>query len=175
MILKLRMISDENESFVRDYELVDSATLLSLHDFICEDLDFDRTNFCSIFSADEDWHKITEYTLSQIPDNELSLGIPCLPMDDITLKSAVAEGVSRFIYVFDMLSGRSLYIEIVGVHPENDKLTYPRVADAQGEPPVQNSDFDIELDADPFNDMMEDFAGFEDFGYSDYADSDDDF
>ena len=175
MILKFRMISDETEGFVRDYELSDSTDLVRLHNFICEDLDFDTSNFCSIFSADEEWHKVTEYTLMQMPDEDLELSVPCQSAEGMTLKSVVAEGISRLIYVFDMLSGRALYLEIVGVHPEETGIEYPCVVNSQGEPPVQSDDFDCDTAGDPFSDMMEEFADFDDMGFSEYSDFDDEF
>ena len=38
VILKLRMLSDEDDCFLRDYEVPYELTLEELHDFICEDL-----------------------------------------------------------------------------------------------------------------------------------------
>ena len=175
MILKLRMISDEAEDFVRDYEMADSTELIRLHTFICDDLEFDSSNFSSIFSADEEWRKVTEFTLMQMPDEDLELSVPCRAADGVTLKSIVAEGISRLIYVFDMLSGRALYLEIVGVHPEETGVDYPRITDSHGEPPVQSVDFDSDTAGDPFSDMMEEFADFDDMGFSEYSDFDDEF
>ena len=38
VILKLRMLSDEDDCFLRDYEVPYELTLEELHDFICNDL-----------------------------------------------------------------------------------------------------------------------------------------
>lgn len=38
MILKFRMLSDENDNFVRDFEVMPEMTLAGLHDFIIESL-----------------------------------------------------------------------------------------------------------------------------------------
>ena len=42
VILKLRMLSDEDDCFLRDYEVPYESTLEELHDFICEDLQYEK-------------------------------------------------------------------------------------------------------------------------------------
>ena len=43
VILKLRMLSDEDDCFLRDYEVPYELTLEELHDFICNDLQYENT------------------------------------------------------------------------------------------------------------------------------------
>ena len=39
MVFRFRMLSDENDNFVRDYEAMYDMTLLDFHDFIIHSLD----------------------------------------------------------------------------------------------------------------------------------------
>lgn len=169
MVFKLRMLSNESDAFVREYEVPDDTDLLRLHGLICGDLGYDLFNFSSFFTADAGWNKLQEYTLGDMQDCDA--GIEALPMEGTKLGGLLAAGASRLIFAFDMLSGRELYLEVADFKPEEPSLSYPRVACAVGEPPAQ-SDMGGETDggADPFSDMMEEFADFEgteDDGYGD--------
>ena len=52
MIFKFRMLSDENDNFLREYEVPYDMTLLELHRFICRDLKYDPDNMVSFFLSD---------------------------------------------------------------------------------------------------------------------------
>lgn len=159
MILKLRMLSDEVEDFVRDYEIEDDSDLLELHDLICSDLEYDPSNFCSFFTANSKWNKMQEYTLVDMEDDDE--GVVALPMAGTLLKQVVGDGVKRLIFVFDLLSARSLYLEIVDVYPQEESVRYPRIASASGEPPSQVDAESMMSEENPFDDMMEEFSDFE--------------
>ena len=61
MIYRFRMLTDENDHFVRDFEVQAEATLLDLHEFIIHMLDYDPC-MASFFTADDRWEKRQEYT-----------------------------------------------------------------------------------------------------------------
>lgn len=170
MIFKLRMLSDESDNFVREYEVPSNTDLLQLHDTICWDLGLDRSNFCSFFTANERWNKLQEYTLTDMFDDEES--VDAQPMEDVRLDELAAAGASRLIFVFDLLSGRSLYLSIADFGREAEGESYPRVLLSEGELPegAENGLLDEEDEEDPFGDMMAEFADFEgaeDDSYSD--------
>ena len=52
MIFRFRMLSDENDNFVRDFEVEATDTLLDLHDFIIKMLHYDQC-MASFFTADD--------------------------------------------------------------------------------------------------------------------------
>ena len=108
MIFKLRMLSGETDGFVREYEVPESTDLLQLHDLVCGDLGYDPFNFSSFFAADSGWNKLQEYTLEDMQDCDA--GIAALPMEGTRLCDVLASGVSRLIFVFDMLSARELFL-----------------------------------------------------------------
>lgn len=74
----------------------------------------------------------------------------------------LASGVSRLIFVFDMLSARELFLEVADFKPEEEAVLYPRVALSVGTPPAQTgAGIEADEENDPFSDMMEEFADFE--------------
>ena len=40
MVFRFRMLSDENDHFVRDYEVMYDTTLLEFHNFILDSLEY---------------------------------------------------------------------------------------------------------------------------------------
>ena len=81
MVFKFRMLSDENDHFVRDYEVPYDMTLLGFHEFITRSLGYEE-GMSSFFTADKQWNRLREFTLMDMGDN--SEDAP-LPMADITL------------------------------------------------------------------------------------------
>ena len=61
MIYRFRMLTDENDNFVRDFEIQADSTLLDLHDFIIKMLEYDPC-MASFFTADARWERQKEYT-----------------------------------------------------------------------------------------------------------------
>ncbi|MFI3303105.1 MAG: hypothetical protein SNI18_08070, partial [Rikenellaceae bacterium] len=61
ILFKFRMLSDENDHFVRDYEVPSEMTLLELHDFIIESLEYEPC-IASFYTADEKWERLAEFT-----------------------------------------------------------------------------------------------------------------
>ena len=61
MVFRFRMLSDENDNFVRDFEVMSSSTLLELHEFIISMLEYDPC-MASFYTADDRWDRIKEYT-----------------------------------------------------------------------------------------------------------------
>ena len=51
MIFRFRMLSDENDNFVRDYEVPYDMTLLDFHRFLLESLEYEEC-MTSFFTAD---------------------------------------------------------------------------------------------------------------------------
>ena len=67
MVFKFRMLSDENDRFVRDYEVMYDMSLADFEGFIREDLEYDPA-MTSFFTADDRWNKLREFTLEDMGD-----------------------------------------------------------------------------------------------------------
>ncbi len=166
MILKLRMLSDEDDNFLRDYELPYTLNLLDFHRFICNDLGYEAGNVTSFFLADENWEKIREFTAADM-GHDGAENAP-IPMEHVTLGQLLHKNRDRLIYVFDMFGDRALYLEVTGADKEQQTFDYPRVALAHGEAPNQ---FDPELSTPNksiFEEAMDDFSDYG--GDDDYDD-----
>ena len=134
MIFKFRMLCDENDDFLRDYEVMYNMTLLDFHDFICEDLGYDDAAISSFFTADRLWEKDREFTLLDMGAGED--GGPAA-MSDVKVNDVIIENGDRWLYVFDMFGDRALYLEMAGAHKSEEGAAYPRVTLSQGEAPAQ--------------------------------------
>lgn len=62
MLLQFRMLSDEDDNFLRDYLLPPEMTLADLHAFISDDLKYEKENMTSFFTSDREWNRLSEYT-----------------------------------------------------------------------------------------------------------------
>ncbi|MBR4851569.1 MAG: hypothetical protein IKU97_05900 [Tidjanibacter sp.] len=161
MILKFRMVCDENENFVRDYEVDAAMTLLDLNDFICEDLDYDTDGMTSFFLADERWRKVREFTVMDMGGGMDSEEAP-LPMADVKLGQIIRTLDDRLIWVFDIFGDRAYFLELLEPKMEEAGMEYPRVQFAHGEPVDQ---YDAEASAGSgsksiFDEMMDEFGDF---------------
>ena len=102
MIFRFRMLSDENDNFVRDYEVPYDMTLLDFHRFLLESLEYEEC-MTSFFTADERWEKLGEFTLMDMGED--SPGAP-RPMESVTLGQIIHNLRDRLIYLFDMFGDR---------------------------------------------------------------------
>lgn len=167
LILKLRMISDECDNFIRDYEMPDNSTLLDFHNFICDDLAYDATNMSSFFVSNGHWEKVREYTLVDMGVEESEASPRA--MENYTLGQILKHKGDRLIYVFDAFEDRAMFLELMGAEKMKDGLEYPRTAFANGEAPDQ---FDANLPVSNksiFEEAMDDYAEFD--GDDEYDDS----
>ncbi len=159
MVFKLRMINDEDDNFVRDYEVLYSMTLLDFHYTICDDLQYDPGNMVSFFAADRQWRKLQEFTLVDVGEGT-NPEQPPIPMGEVTLGQILRNNNDRLIYQFDLFEDRAMFLELMATTRSQEGMVYPRVAFANGAPPDQ---FDPE--ASPrnqsiFEEAMDDFSDF---------------
>lgn len=167
MIFKFKVLSVEDEHFIRDYELQYDATLLDFHRLLCEDLGFESEEMASFFLSNKNWDKLREFTLvDMVEEDEPDENAP-LSMDKVTLVQLMKQKHERLIFVYDLLNDRSLFIELIETHKGKKNMDYPCVAFAQGDAPSQ---YGGERDGAIFSEMMGDFED----EFDDKFDDDDD-
>ncbi len=159
IVFKFRMLSDESDVFLRDYEVMYDMTLREFCNFICEDLEYAPDSIYSFFTADDRWEKIQEFTSEDMQggDEEASP----IPMDKVTIGQLVGNDHNRLIFTFDIFADRSYYLQLSEMKKAEDGFTYPRVMFAHGEPSDQ---FDPEMNVEEmsiFEEVMSDFNDFE--------------
>ena len=109
LVLKFRMLTDENDNFIRDFEVPADITLLELHNFIVRALDYDDC-MASFFTADDRWERLREFTLT---DMGLGDDDGPLPMNEVLVGQVIRRIHDRLIWLFDMFANRAYYLEVL--------------------------------------------------------------
>lgn len=143
-----RFLYAGEDDFVRDIEIASGQTLLDLHHGIQENLGFDPAQMASFFLTDDTWEKGEE-----IPLIDMSGEIGDRIMENTVIDENSIENYDRLLYIFDYLSNRGFFIEMVRTGEVTRGTTYPRCTRAEGSPPEQ-----MVLDPD-FNFLDDDFSG----------------
>jgi hypothetical protein len=130
MVYKFVVLSDEDDSFVREFEFLDSQSLMDFHSLIQEELEFDKSQMASFFLATDNWEKEEEFTL-------FDMGTGSSTMDDAVLEDVIFRKNQKLLYVFDFFNERSLFVEYTGEAKEIDGREYPACTNSKGVPPKQ--------------------------------------
>ena len=159
MILRLRMLSDENDNFVRDFEVSHEMNLFQLHNFIIESIGYDDC-MASFYTADEQWNPLQEFSLMDLGEESFE-GAP-MAMEKVTLAELVVSECNRLIYQFDMIADRAFYLEVVSATQPNPELEYPRVSFENARVPDQYDPDAVPADdGSIFDEIMDEFGEFD--------------
>ncbi|MCK9562338.1 MAG: plasmid pRiA4b ORF-3 family protein [Bacteroidales bacterium] len=170
MIFKLRIISDEVETFLRIIEIQENDTFLVLHTAIQEACGFDNSEITSFFVSNNEWEKLYEITLMDMKDDEN----PTLLMATTPLHEHITQVDDTLIYTFDQFSDRSLFITVTAIKEEEQGNAYPRCTHKTGTPPLmQHDNIDALFDSLQYDDNDAfDSQDFDDEEFEDYYDDD---
>lgn len=130
MVYKFVVLSDEDESFVREFEFLDSQTLLDFHNIIQEELEFDKSQMASFYIATDNWEKEEEFTL-------FDMGTGSSTMESAVLEDIIFRKNQKLLYIFDFFNDRGLYVEYTGEAKEVEGRDYPICTNSKGIPPKQ--------------------------------------
>lgn len=158
IVFKFRMLSDENDHFVRDYEVPYDMTLADFYEFIRETLEYEPT-MVSFFTADDRWEKLREFTLMDMGAGDGEAAPQ--PMSEVSLHQILHHVRDRLIFQFDLFADRAYYIELIDVAKAEPGTSYPRELFAHGSVPDQFDPEATEADSSIFDEMMGDFNDFE--------------
>ncbi|MDR2009740.1 MAG: plasmid pRiA4b ORF-3 family protein [Bacteroidales bacterium] len=154
MIIKYRIISGEDENFVRDIEIYSDNTFLDLHMAIQAACNYDPSLLTTFFLSNASWDKVQEIILEKI-DEESQADL--MLMSDTRLDTFTPVIGQRYIYIFDFFSIRSFFIEIVNIREavkEDFKLQFPICTLSKSKAPEQV--FVDDINEDDFMDETED-------------------
>jgi hypothetical protein len=130
MVYKFAVLSDEDESFVREFEFLDNHTLIDFHNQIQDELEFDKSQMASFYLATDNWEKEEEFTL-------FDMGTGSSTMEDAILEDVIFRKNQKLLYVFDFFNERGLFIEYTGETNEIDGREYPCCTNSKSIPPKQ--------------------------------------
>lgn len=162
MIFKFRMLSDEAEEFVRDYEVRYDMNLADFHAYLRDSVGYSDAEMASIFTSDAEWEKLREFTSVDmgLDAEDDSFSVP-LPMERVALGQIMHEKFGRLIYVFDLLNERQFFIELLETKFPEEGAQYPRIVTEEGEPPIQCIPGAMPVEASIFDEAMDEFGEFE--------------
>jgi len=130
MVYKFVVLSDEDESFVREFEFLDTQSLIDFHNLIQDELEFDKSQMASFFMSTDNWEKEEEFTL-------FDMGTGSTTMEVAVLEDIIFRKSQKLLYVFDFFNERALFIEYTGEAQEIDGREYPSCTNSKGIPPKQ--------------------------------------
>ena len=130
MVYKFVVLSDEDESFVREFEFLDTHTLMDFNNQIQDELEFDKSQMASFFMATDNWEKEEEFTL-------FDMGTGSSTMEVGVLEDIIFRKNQKLIYVFDFFNERSLFVEYTGEVKEIEGREYPSCTNSKGIAPKQ--------------------------------------
>jgi hypothetical protein len=174
---KFRLIFDEIEDFVRDYEILADQTFKDFHDIIVESISgLEGNELASFYICDRKWEKKTEITLIEMDSDKNKDymeedNIPKVIMSESVLSDFIDDPHQRLIYEYDFLNIKTFYIELLKtseVTKAASKKKYPLCSNAFGEMPksihLSHDNMNIsDIDADSLNEEeTEDYYDEED-------------
>ncbi|MDE6482259.1 MAG: hypothetical protein K2L01_00630 [Rikenellaceae bacterium] len=168
-IIKFRVLSDEDDNFLRDYQIDSDMTLRQLHDFVCDDLGYDPGELCSFFLSDDKWSKLYEFTSVDMGFTDGDDSSAPLTMDGITAGRLIVAPGDRLLYIFDQLEDRALFFEAIAIESPEEGVSYPRVQLSNGEAPDQ---YDAAKTGDNRSIFEEAMGDYNDFEGDDYLSDD---
>jgi hypothetical protein len=167
---KFRLLFDEVEDFVRDFEILAEQTFKDFHEVILESVNgLDKNELASFYICDRRWEKQMEITLLDMHDDEETDAASVLPkaaMSKAVLSDFIDDPHQRLIYEYDFLNIKTFYIELLKAFESNPAKKYPACTFSSGKfsEPALLSDMDIASDdSEMQDDETEDYYDEEDF------------
>lgn len=134
MVFTFRILSHEEEGFVRDFEIHSEQTFFDFHNAIQDELRWDKSQMASFILANDKWEKEVEISLFDMSEDGSS-GLPV--MDKAILKEFFQEEKQKMLYVHDLFSERAFFIELAKITEETKDKKYPFCTRAEGRTPQQ--------------------------------------
>ena len=92
MIFGFRMLSDEDDNFIRDYEIPYDMTLKDFYRFICGDLNYNDKEMSSFFLSNDNWEKLKEFTSEDMGfGNDAEDELAPVAMENVLLGQIIRE------------------------------------------------------------------------------------
>ncbi|PID94918.1 MAG: hypothetical protein CSA89_00175 [Bacteroidales bacterium] len=143
MIYRFLLLSDEKESFERVIEIDSKATFLDFHKIILESVNYNESELTSFHICNSEWEKEQEIMLLDMSSESTE---DIFLMENTKLEEFVEDEGQRLIFVFDMLTERSFFIELTQLS-SGSIVGKAKCILSSGEPPVQSIDFEESLDS----------------------------
>ena len=158
MVYRFLLLSDEAGNFKREIQINPQATFLDFHNAILEATGFDKDQLYSFFVCGDDWSKQTEITLIEM---DTSSEEDSYIMESTCLEDFIMEEHQKLLYVFDPMSERVFFIELMEIITRK-KLKEAVCTLTAGNPPQQFMDYTA-ASLDIVSDLDENFYGDDEY------------
>lgn len=166
-LYRFRLLAEEQEDFLRDYDILASQTYLDFHDLIKETVELKGNELASFFICDRNWRKKKEITLMDMQTDESqaiiddedddkpkSSRLPTLEMAKVKIKDVIDDPHQRLLFEYDFLNPKTFYIELMKIIDADKNENYPKCVKSVGKivpvapvslPYIPDEDTDVPL------------------------------
>lgn len=141
---RFRILTDEQDDFVRDIDLLANQTFEDFHHAMVSSIKLNGNELASFFICDHRWRKQKELTLIDMKADEVfdededdlrdrKNMIPVALMAEVRIKDAIVDPHQRLIYEYDFLNPKVFFVELIKIQPADASSTYPQVVRSEGE------------------------------------------
>jgi hypothetical protein len=158
-IYKFRVLLEDQDDFLRDYEIGSKQTFGDFHRLLIDSLELDSKELASFSVCDSRWKKMKEITLVDMMDNMQEPDdtfdddenpkprMPMFVMDDVKIKDMIDDPHQRLIYEYNFLNSRLFFIELIKISDAVPGVNYPKCVKQTGQllntvVPLPSFDFD---------------------------------
>ena len=157
------ILSDEVDNFSREIEINSDATFLELNNAILSSVSYQTDQLTSFFHCLNGWEKYEEITLIEMDTNSEN---DSFIMESTYLDEFVTDEGDRLMFVFDILTDRSFFIELKKI--SGGSINAPKCTRSVGNAPKQlTSEDDFLYNPTPTNTkspmLDDDFYGDDEF------------
>lgn len=147
-LYRFRLLFEEQDDFLRDFDILATQTFLDFHNLIVESVELKGNELASFFLCDRNWRKKKEITLidMQQNDEDQTLGlddddekanarlnkIPIFEMAKVKIKDVIDDPHQRLLFEYDFLNPKSFYIELMKIIDADVNEKYPRCSKSVG-------------------------------------------
>ena len=177
MIYKFRAILDAEEDIFRDIAIESDNSLEDLHNALINAFGFDGTEVGAFYTCGADWSWHEEDGIPLFDTGDIPGEIKT--MAEYRLDDLVHEQNTKLVYVYDLFSMWTFFLELAAIEEKALGETYPALLFSHGELPAEAlqsgmrgdlsdedmfGEFEDDLDDDDF-DMFDGDDSFEDIGF----------
>ena len=146
---KFRMIVEDQDDFVRDYEIRSNQTYLDLYNIIRKTVTLQGNELASFFICDSKWRKKKEITLLDMLDETIADTIPdededdefrkpikklpTFTMENAKIKDFIEDPAQRILLEYDFLNPSVFFIELFKIFDAKSDVEYPHCVKSVGE------------------------------------------
>ncbi len=136
---RFRIISDDNEEFLRVVDVLANQTFEAFHQFLTQTCKLKGMELASFYLCDNEWHKKREVTLMDMAmeegqEEEQDSGKKkVLIMKDVEMRLIINDPHQKILYVFDFIKMITLSIELMKIVDAETTEIYPKIIDSKSE------------------------------------------